>query len=265
MSKDKRLQKIETSLPPTEAAILCLKEMLERGQERYSEEMLADPRNPRVLLAKMIGDAVRENLGDPPLNRERLEQAVREAQKQGDMLIVLALTLHDHVRPKLIVAHTELLEERFIRILSQTSSLGHWPKSWELWRAQLTDSLIEKLRLKKIVESISLKYYRGHALLFAADEESLNSQIACLDDLMKDYNSLVGRLPDCKPIDFEALSLVIAEHADRQVDNLVALARAKTLVMFGEEQAARELLDSTAYRAVQELKRLRSLSQKRTV
>ena len=123
--------------------------MLERGQERYSEEMLADPRNPRVLLAKMIGDAVRENLGDPPLNRERLEQAVREAQKQGDMLIVLALTLHDHVRPKLIVAHTELLEERFIRILSQTSLLGHWPKSWELWRAQLTDSLIEKLRLKR--------------------------------------------------------------------------------------------------------------------
>ena len=133
MSPRKRLHRIETSLPPLEAALLWLNEMLELGQERYSHEMLADLGNPRAVLAHMIGKAVRENLGDPPLNRERLEQAVRQAQKQGDMLMVLVLTLHDHIRPKLIVARTELLEERFARILSQTSLLGLRPKSWDLF------------------------------------------------------------------------------------------------------------------------------------
>jgi hypothetical protein len=261
MSPHNRLRRIETSLPPIEAVLLWLAEMLELGQERYSEEMLADPRNLRVLLAKMIGDAIRENVIHA-MKPEVLDQAVREAQKQGDMRMVLVLNLHEHVRGKLNVAHTDLLEERYTRILLQTSVVGHQPKSWDLWRAQLTDSLIEKLCLKKIVESISVKYYRGHALLFEADEDLLNAQIARLDDLMKDYNTLKVYLPDFKPIDLEALSLVIAEHAELQVENLVALARAKTLAMFGEEQAARELLDLTAHRAVQELKRLSSLSQR---
>jgi hypothetical protein len=236
------VQKIETSLPPVEAVLLWLKEMLELGQEQYSEKMLADPKNPRVVLAEMIGEAVRDNF-IRPMQPDLVQQAVREAQKQGDMLMLLVLNLHDHVRRKLIVPHTDLLEERFARILLQTSFVGLLSKSWALWRAQLTDSLIAKWCLKKIVESISVKYYSGHALLFEADED------------------IKVCLPDFQPIDLGALSAVIAKHAEWQVENLVVVARAKTLVMFGEEQAARELLDSTADIALRELKRLRLLSQ----
>lgn len=260
MSLRKRVQKIETSLPPVEAVLLWLKEMLELGQEQYSEKMLADPKNPRVVLAEMIGEAVRDNF-IRPMQPDLVQQAVREAQKQGDMLMLLVLNLHDHVRRKLIVPHTDLLEERYVRILLQTSFVGLLSKSWALWRAQLTDSLIAKWCLKKIVESISVKYYSGHALLFEADEDMLNSQIAQLEDLMKEYNTLKVCLPDFQPIDLGALSAVIAKHAEWQVENLVVVARAKTLVMFGEEQAARELLDSTADIALRELKRLRLLSQ----
>ena len=124
----------------------------------------------------------------------------------------------------------------------------------------MTDSLIEKWCLKKIVESIGVEYYRGNALLFRADEDLLNSQIACLEDLMQEYNTLEGRPPDCKPIDPGALSHVIAENAELQVEKLVAFAEAKTLATFGEEQGASELLNSTADIALRELKRLRSLS-----
>ena len=175
MSLRKRVRKIETSLPPVEAVLLWVKEMLDLGQERFMEETLADPRNPRVLLAKMIGDAIRENV-IYPIKAEVVDQAVREAQKEADMRIVLVSNLHEHVRQKLTHSHTELLEERFTRILSQTSLVGHQPKSWELWRAQLVDSLFEKWCLKKIVASISADYYRGHALLFEADEEQVNRQ-----------------------------------------------------------------------------------------
>jgi hypothetical protein len=256
----KRVQKIETSLPPVEAVLLWLKEMLELGQERYSCEMMADPRNPRVVIAQMIGDAIRENVNHA-VKPEVLEQAVREAQKIGDMRMVLVLNVHEYVRGKTIFPHSDLLDERFARILSQTSLVGLNPKAWELWQAQLTNSLIEKWCLVKIIELISVEYYYGNALLFKADEELLKSQIASLEDLMEDYNSLEGRLPGCTPIIRESLSDVITEHAERQVKQLVVLARAKTLATFGEEEAARELLASTADTALRELNLRRSSSQ----
>lgn len=259
MSSCKRSHRIECSLPPVEAALLCLEEMLEMGQERYTAELLANPKNPRVGLAERVEEGVRKfsTFGQ----RELVDRAVREAQKQADMRLVLILNLHDHVRRKLSVPQIELIEERFLRISLQTSVIGHKPKSWELWRAQLIERLIEKLCLKKTVELISVKYYRGHAMLFKADEDLLNSQTACLRDLMEDYNKNEGRLPGGKRIDLEAFSSQIADNAKGHAGNLAALARARTLMMFGEEQQAREHLDSTAHGARRELDRLRSLSQ----
>lgn len=264
MSPRKRLQKIETSLPPVEAVLLLLKEMLELGRERYLEELSADGRNPRVVLAKMIGEALRENFIHPT-RPELREEAVREAQKQGDMRLVLALNLHDYVRDKLSVAHVELLEERFVRLSVQSCYVGHQPRSWELWRAQLTERFIEKLCLKEAVEAIAVKYYHGHALLFTADEDLLNSQIACLQELVNDYNKVLGCLPGAEPIDVGALSSVIAENAELQIENFVVLARAKTLMMFGEERAADELLRSASCKAFSEIKRLHSLAQQQGV
>jgi hypothetical protein len=260
MSLRKRVRKIETSLPPVETVLLWLKGTLELGQEGFTRETLAHACNPRGWRAKLVGDAIRENVNDA-IKAEVLDQVVREAQKEADLRIVLVMKLHEQVQQKLTDSGTELLEERFARLLSQTSLVGFQPKSWELWRAQLADSLVDKWCLKKIVASISIDYYRGHPLLFDADEERLNSQIACLEDLMKEYNSLERRLPGCKPIDGANLSSISEKHAERQAQNLIALAKVKTLVMFGEEQAAMELLDSTADNAIRAIKQLRSLSK----
>jgi hypothetical protein len=264
MSLRKRLRRIEISLKPLGAVLLWLKEMLDFGQERYWEEVLADPRNPRNVVAKMVGEAVRKNFIHP-MQPELVEQAVREAQKQADMLIMLILQLHDYVRSECKLHHLygELLDERLSRILGQSVSMGRIePKPWELWRALLRDRLIATRSLRKIVQSISAKYYEGHPLLFAADEDVLNSEIACLEDLMKEYNCLKGVLPDWKAIDLHALSSEMERSVELQVEHLVTLARAKTLSSFGEEQAARELLDSTTHVALRELERLRSLSSR---
>jgi hypothetical protein len=126
MSLRKRLRRIEISLKPLDAVLLWLKEMLDFGQERYWEEMLADPRNPRIVVAKMVGEAVRENLSYPPLKSELLEQAVRGAMKEADMRMVLILELHDYVRSacNLNRPYCELLLEKSIRILVEHRYLG---------------------------------------------------------------------------------------------------------------------------------------------
>src|SRR5262245_37544513 len=109
--------------------------MLDLGHEGYMEKMFAETSNPRVVVAKMVAEAVRENLSEPPIGKELLDQAVREAQKQADILIVLVLNLHDYVRSKCKLNHPygDLLDERFTRILGQPLIVGKFvSKSWDL-------------------------------------------------------------------------------------------------------------------------------------
>ena len=68
-----------------------------------------------------------------------------------------------------------------------------------------------------------------------------------------DADTGTGRGPYADPIQGQDSSLLERRR--------IKSARCMTLVMFGEEQAAGELLDSTADNALRELKRLRSLSE----
>lgn len=265
MNLKKRLQKVETSLTPLEAVLLWLKPMLDLGRQEYCEEMLADPRNPRVVVAKMVEEAVRENLSEPRLKPELLEQAVRDAIKQSDMLMVLVLDLHDHVRAKCAVnrIYCELLDERLTRIVGQTQYLGFVPKPWELWRGLLIEKLLGMLSLRGVAQSISANYYDGHPLLFAEDENDLNTQIQCLEELLKEGNRIGAGLPAWEPIDLQPLSSHIEESVEMNAKGLVMSARAKTLMTFREEQPARELLNSMTYWSLPEMKRLRALLSKK--
>lgn len=266
MTLRKRLQKIETSLTPKEAVFLWLKEMLELSHETYVEKMFADPRNPRVLVARTVGEAIRENLSDPPLEPELLEQAVRKAQKEADMLIVLLLDLHDHVRSKceLNSVQAQVVDERFMHLLQTYVYEGRFePCKWDSWRALLSDNLIAMRQLRETVASISDSYYDSHPLLFAADEEKLNGVIVRLEDLTNDYNSWQNTLPDWKPIYTDAHPS-LAEHYDALVALRVSTAQAKTLKDFGETEAARKLLDSNAVGICRMLNRLRSSSSPQT-
>jgi hypothetical protein len=262
----KRLQRIETSLTPREAVLLWLKGMLELSHESYLEKVFADPRNPRLLLLKAVAEAVRENLTGPPLKPELLEHAVREAQKQADVLITLILDLHDRVRSECRLNHpyAELLFERFQRMLLE-QIVQHdrsQPDAWDSWRKLLTERLSAMWQLRKTVVAINARFFDGHPLLFAADKDMLNCQIVLLEDLRKTYNGLEHDLPGWTALNIDAQSSSMREQVEAKVAQLVAMANAKTLKDFGEEEAARELMDSYAFRALRELKRLRSSSSR---
>lgn len=246
--------------------MLWLEEMLDLGQKRYMEKMFADPRNPRVLVVRSVGEAVRENLSDPPLGPELLERAVREAQKQADMLIVLILHLQDQVCCELRRhdPYAQLLFEQYRRmLLEQSMSRRSPPEDWDCWRALLIGRLITLGRLRKTVRAISARYYDGHRLLFATGENRLDCEIEVLEELAQHYNGMNGELSNWEVINIDVHSSSMAEQVEAQVEHYVTLATARTLAAFGEQEPARELLDSVAHHALRELKRLRSSSSPR--
>src|SRR3954466_7580900 len=116
MSIRKRVQKIETSLTPREMALFWLESILNFDQRSHFHDLWLDPRGFRDIVAKKVAEAVRENLTEPPLKREVLELAVREAQKQTDTLMVLILDLHQHVRSQSCLNHlmVDLVIERYL-------------------------------------------------------------------------------------------------------------------------------------------------------
>jgi hypothetical protein len=266
VSVDKRLQKLETSLPPAKAGLFWLKDTLEFGQHRRYQDMWADPRRRRGEVVKQVGEAVHKNLGDPPLEREVLDQAVREAQKQTDTLMVLILDVHEYVRSesRLNNLRVDLALEKYLRLLERYAFRGEFdPEAWDSWRAMLIETWAAISRLRKLVDSISETYFDGHALLFPEDDEVLNSDNSDLEGIAKSYNRSQHNLPHWKAIDLDAELSLIAEYVPAQAEHFVLIAKAKTLDAFGERGAAMKLLDLCEIRISCELKRLRSLSEPR--
>jgi len=257
MSQNKRLQTIETSLPPTAGVLFWLEDMLQSSHESYVERIFADRSNPRVAVVRAVGEAVRENLSYPRLKPEQIEQAVREAQKQADTLILLVLDLHERVRSacKDAVVSIELISERWLRMMLQAMyQETAEPKEWDWWRNNLTVTLTSMLIMREMVTSIRAKYYDDAPLLFPAEQDRLNEQIAFLQATLKMYNDGQHAVPHWKPITIPS----IRENVEALVELLVDRAKAKTLAAFGEDEAARELFDSCSLRARREIKRLLS-------
>jgi hypothetical protein len=257
MSHNKRVHTIETSLTPKAGVLFWLEDMLQSSHDSYLERLIADRSNPRVAVVRAVGEAVRENLSYPRLKPEQLEQAVREAQKQADTLILLVLNLHERVRSasKDAVVSIELIYERGLRMMLQAMYQDRSePKEWDWWRDKLTVTLTSMLIMREIVTSISAKYYDCNPLLFAGDQERLNEQIALLEDTSKMYTHGQHALPHWKPITIPST----AEHVEALVELLVDGAKAQTLAAFGEDEAARELLESCGVRAHRKVKQLLS-------
>ena len=261
MSLNKRISEIEISLTPKDAAIGWLKDMVEMGDEAYTQKMLADPRNPRVLVTRMVADAVRQN-HSLLATTGMMETAVREARKQTDLLMLLVLDLHKRVRSKCEINHpyTELLRERFHRLLLESEFRNKCvPEEWDLWRALLEGKLFGMRVLKEIVLYVSNKYYDGQPLLFATDQDCLNSQIVSLEELTSIYNHN-EKLPRWKELNIDDSLPLIRKHAENMAEVYFNLAKINTLKDFGEEGMATELLEVQTDHVFRKIKQARSSS-----
>jgi hypothetical protein len=263
----KRVKKIETSLTPKEMALSCvnsLKDILNFDPGRDNDDLWLDPRGLRARVARKIGKAVRENLADPPLGAEALDQAVREAQKQTDTLLVLILDVNQHVRSESRVnkVSVDLVIERYLLLLEREAYKRDCDaQAWESWRAQLITTWIAVRRLEMLVDRISDACFDGRVFLWAENKEGLHHDRTDLERLAKSYDRFEGTVPDWKAINLDAELSSVAEYIRAQAEHRVSMAKAKTLSDFGESEAATNLLDSSNFRITRELNLLRSSSQ----
>lgn len=265
MSKAKRLKQIETTLTPKQAVLLWLKEAQQMGLLAYMEQQFNTPMHnaPRARLTEMVGKAVCEGLQKQGMEYQRIMRVAREAKKQTDFLVVLALDLQQevHFECTLNEPYIELLYEKFRRMLEHFVQGKFAPSVWKQWRKVLIVKLMNLWRLRDTLEAISKKYFDHHAILFSEDARDLDSQIRILEELVAHYNSFNGRLPTWTGIKVQALRSRIQKEIDRRALERAANAKKRTLEDLGESEAAWKLVQPYAIDA---LRRFRASSLKHT-
>jgi hypothetical protein len=131
-------------------------------------------------------------------------------------------------------------------------------RDWNCFQYLLADGLFRWRGLKQIVASISAKYFEGHQLLFTADEEALNSELAFLEDIAARYNDFVGDnvglAPDWEPITIDAQ--LLRQYVEGQIELIEVMSKADMLKAFEEDQAAQELVNPSRLCSLREYKRL---------
>jgi hypothetical protein len=121
----KRVTKMETSLTPTAAVLLWLKEAQSYGSlQQYATEVrerLSEPGSkfPRSIVEERITQAVRDALKGRP--HDEIDRAVRDAAREGDFLFVLTHDLNDLVRlnQRVNTLQAGLLAEQIRHLLEQ--------------------------------------------------------------------------------------------------------------------------------------------------
>jgi len=176
------------------------------------------------------------------------------------MLIMLVLHLHRFVGPTCLpyaeYVHHELLLEKERRITEGFQNGKFEKKDWDWLRYLVAGGLMRWRGLKQVVASISAKYFEGHQLLFTADEEALNSELAFFEKTIALYDRLdMADLPaDWEPITIDAP--LLRQYVETAIEHIEVMAKADMLKVFGEDQAAQELVNPSGLRRLREYKRL---------
>lgn len=172
---------------------------------------------------------------------EVIAQAVREAQKQADFLMVLRKNLLNDVvlTCELNALHLLLLNEKLGRMLEQIiQGSGFETITWDLWRGVLVQRLSEMWRLRGTVQVISERYYDHHSLLFPEIDSRFNEQVRDIQELAKHCNTCYRRFAGRTVIHSKSLLSSIRKQVLVEVGERVAIAKSTILEDFGESEAA---------------------------
>ena len=243
----RRLQKIETSLTPTQAVLLWLDDTLQHGSliehARWLKEQ-PEAAYPLVRLPRQVRQAVREAAKGQP--RDQVDVLIRQAERDVTFLYELWSLLTAKVveaqRPHAL-AFLFLLE-RFRRLLDPGKQK---PTEMAFWREHALPLAGEVYALATVVEQIQRQYFGGRPVLFADDAAILASTTEDWDNLLAMYRDHVEQLPS-KQRRALALTAAFVRDAGRQLGErdtrfLVAHAKAETLRLLGDHLAAANLME----------------------
>lgn len=258
MNKEKRLQRIETSLTPKQVVLLWLKDAQQMGLIGYIEQQFNSPMHeaPRARLTEIVGNAVCKTLRTQGMKAQLIMHFAREARKETDFLIVLVRDMQKEVRHECLLntPYILLLCEKLKRMLEHFTLQNKFePEMWELWRGVLILRLRTLQLLKEIIGTISERYFDHQPLLFREDTTDFERHIGILEEFVKHYNSLKGELPVWTAIELNARASDFRKQVSYGMRIRVANAKSTTLEDFGELEAAWKLVQPFALAALTQL------------
>ena len=147
MNMERRLQKIETSLSPRQAAMLWLVEAQRfPSYQEYSQDTAGEPitEAPRVKIPRQAAEAMRYRVMFEPWPTESQAKAVSEAHQQADFLVALALNINNQLLAELDRSVLVLwaLSEQRLRMSQQGRRRKLSSRAeWNFWRQMLVAHL----------------------------------------------------------------------------------------------------------------------------
>lgn len=259
MSQEKRVKRIETSLTPKQAVLLWLKESQQLGLVAYTEKQFNSPMHeaPRTQLTETVGSAVSEKLRKQGMKAQFISCFARQARKETDFLIVLAMDLQNEVHHECVVnePYFMLLWEKLKRMLEHLTLQNRFePEIWELWRGVLILRLRTLLLLRDILGAISERYFDHQPLLFREETTDFEAHIRALEELVKHYNCLKGGIPVWTAIEFNTRVSEFKEQVAYGMRRRVANAKSTTLRDFGESEEAWKMVQPYALASLAQLR-----------
>ncbi len=247
MSQQKRINKLQVSLTPKQAAILWLQEINKfPNLNEYVDFLRTQPE------------------GNTPLERlpNQVEQAVREAMKgrpKGEVWTAVRLAVRDVaflVHLVLNVNQRAMSKEREWNLLRM--ALAHWLHSLILerfyckhhegkdqirsWTEGVENSLIELYSYQNAVDSISKYYLDGCQVLFPEVSEHLKIVTKLVENQVELFNDIfAGKIKRHLRIDLDILRDAVKRMPDSC--DTVDQSKAEALVFIGEHEAAVELIE----------------------
>ena len=242
MLKQKRLIRIESSLPPKQAVLLWLRQEYQgKTSSEYGEWLVRRPASaaPRVRVERLVVDAIQVAMkGQEPA---RIHQAALHGQMQTDFLILLVNRTNSVILgdSRCCWLQIVLLHER----LRNASLSDDEERAVNEWACSLREFAIELFSLQAASELIRDRYFDGAYILLKDAIEDLEQQTKLVQKMMDAYDRVAAEAGQLGVVtDSGSFRAAVSERASGRADYIVALAKSNMLNDFGEDEAANAVL-----------------------
>jgi hypothetical protein len=272
-ARQARLDKLEHSLTPKEAAILWVEETHAFPTlTAYAASLVGKPNAafPLFRLPEQVEAAVRKQT-----KGEKIEEVAAEVRRAVRDVVFLA-HLHFDVNTRVTeghrgnLMHTLFLAERLGRLIRMDpfrGGAGEMREEAVFWRELARPLLAEVYTLVGTVANLEATYFDGHGLLFPTVRENLDSVVSHVEQVVGLYNDVIEVLeyvpikkkraradrvesPEHKVPAAEGFRLDLAEvrgslqpEIEALAALIVALAKAEALEFIGEGERGLALVE----------------------
>ncbi len=250
-ARRRRLQRIETELTPTQAAVLWLQEAHRfKSLQAYGQWLAGQPDAafPLYRLHDLVVPAVEQAM--KRAEREERDQAVRAALREVGFLFFV----HQQANARILSDWRALHFGVAMLTHDPTPAAGtvtrgrKQPSRRDQWHAHAADMLLDLAALTEAMRVLGERYFGGNAVLFSNAAEALAFCLEKAELLIEMHNDHIGfagrrwsqaRLKK-ELIDGDAIKALAPETATPLVVEIVACAKSEVHTLMGERDAAVE-------------------------